>query len=782
MDAACGHMAAALAWPDPQLASPTGTSTIAMTRPSRFDGAIATTVAESTPWFDEPPHPGDAPNVVIVLLDDTGFAQLGCYGSDIETPRIDALARDGLQFTNFHVTPLCSPTRASLLTGRSQHAVGMRSLANFRTGFPNQVGHITHHAATVAEVLRDEGYATFCVGKWHLAPLEQCSAAGPFDQWPLGRGFDRFYGFLEGETDQFHPDLVADNHPVAPPSGPDEGYHLSEDLVDQALAMISDSRGVRPDRPFFTYLAFGATHAPHQAPEAYLAKYRGRFDEGWDVVRQRWFDRQVAEGIIPAGTELAPRNPGVEAWDDLGENQQRLACRLQEAFAAFLDHTDAQIGRFVDGLAALGALDDTILVVLADNGASQEGGPFGVMHEMKFFNGILETPEEAIDRIDDIGGPHSHTNYPWGWAQCGNAPFKWYKQNTHEGGVHVPMIVHWPGGVAPDNRGARRTQFANVADIVPTIYELVGVTAPTTYRGVEQLSVTGHSFAHVLDDPDAPAANTVQYFEMAGSRALIAGDWKAVCRHQPGADYATEPWELYHLADDWSECTDLADVEPERLTELIELWWAEADRHGVLPLDDRTIELFGARFRDRSPHPDDRRYVYRPPMSPIPAQAAAAIGGRSFDLTARLTRAAGDEGVLFATGTENAGISVFVQDDRLVVDYNAFDDHTVVESERPLGVGPISVGARFRRGDGRAGSIELVVDDQAAGRAEVPLYMRMISSVGTSIGYDHGSAVSPRYRAPFRCTAQLHEVVIDLVARAASDTTGAAARTEMSRQ
>lgn len=754
-----------------------------MTRPARFDGTIATTVADSVPFFDEPPHPGDgAPNVVIILLDDTGFAQLGCYGSDIDTPHIDALARHGLQFTDFHVTPLCSPTRASLLTGRSQHAVGMRSVANFRTGFPNQLGHITHHAATVAEVLRDEGYATFCVGKWHLAPIEQCSAAGPFDQWPLGRGFDRFYGFLEGETDQFHPDLVADNHPIDPPAGPAEGYHLSEDLVDRALAMISDSRGVRPDRPFFTYLAFGATHAPHQAPAEYLAKYRGRFDDGWDVVRRRWFERQLAAGIIPAGTELAPRNPGVDAWDDLAENQRRLACRLQEAFAAFLDHTDNQIGRFVEGLRALDVLDDTILVLLADNGASQEGGPFGVMHEMKFFNGILETPDEAIDRIDDIGGPHSHTNYPWGWAQCGNTPFKWYKQNTHEGGVHVPMILHWPARIAPGPGAGLRHQFANVADIVPTIYELLGVEAPTVYRGVDQLPVTGHSFAHVIDHPDAAASNRLQYFEMAGSRALIADGWKAVCRHQPGADYATEQWELYHLAEDRSECRDLAAVEPERLAALIELWWAEAERHGVLPLDDRTIELFGARFRDRSPHPTDRRYVYRPPMSPIPAQAAAAIGGRSFDLTARMTRAAGDEGVLFATGTENAGISVFVQNDRLVVDYNAFDHHTVVESDTRLGEGDVTVGARFRRLDGRAGSIELVIGDQASGAATVPLYMRMISSVGTSIGYDHGSAVSTRYHAPFACTADLHEVVIELVARAAPDTADAEARAQMSRQ
>ncbi|QXC59637.1 arylsulfatase [Aquihabitans sp. G128] len=754
-----------------------------MARASRFEGRIARTVPESDPWFDEPPHPADdAPNVVVVLLDDTGFAQLGCYGSTIDTPNIDALAAGGLQFTNHHVTPLCSPTRASLLTGRSQHAVGMRALSNFRTGFPNQLGHISNHAATVAEVLRDEGYATFCVGKWHLAPMEQCSAAGPFDQWPLGRGFDRFYGFLDGETDQFHPDLVCDNHPVDPPAGPDDGYHLTEDLVDQLLRMVSDSKGVRPDKPFFAYVPLGATHAPHQAPPPYLAKYRGAFDEGWDVVRQRWFDRQVAAGVVPAGTQLAPRNPGVEPWDELPEVQQRLAARLQEAFAAFLDHTDDQIGRLVDGLRHLGQLENTILVVMADNGASQEGGPFGVMHEMKFFNGILETPDEAIERIDDIGGPHSHTNYPWGWAQCGNAPFRWYKQNTHEGGVHVPMVVHWPAGIAADQRGTTRTQFTYVADVVPTIYELLGVTPPATYRGLEQLPVTGHSFASVLADPAAPATNELQYFEMGGSRALVAGTWKAVQKHTQRVPYDDEAWELYDLAADPSECDDLAAAQPEKLAELIDLWWAEADRHGVLPLDDRLIELFGARFRDHSPHPVDRRYVYRPPMSPIPAQASAAIGGRAFDLTARVTRAAGDEGVLWATGTENSGISVFVQADRLLVDYNAFDDHTLVASSVVVPEGDVELTARFRREDGRGGSVEVLVDGVSAGRADLPLLMRVISSVGSSIGFDHGSPISPRYEAPFPFQGTLHELVIQLVNRDDAATVEAEARAQMSRQ
>ncbi|MGZ4734974.1 MAG: arylsulfatase, partial [Acidimicrobiia bacterium] len=556
-----------------------------------FHGTIATTHLESTPWYADAAHPGDdAPNVVVILLDDTGFAHFGCYGSDIDTPNIDRLAANGLQYTNFHVTPLCSPTRAALLTGRNHHSVGMRCLANFNTGYPNMTGHISNHAATVAEVLRDEGYTTFAVGKWHLCQMAEASPAGPFDQWPLQRGFDRFYGFLEGETDQYSPDLTYDNHRVDAPARAEDGYHLSEDLVDRAIGFIHDTKSVRPDRPFFCYLAFGATHAPHQAPDDDMAKYRGRFDAGWDVARERWFARQAELGLVPDGTELAPRNPGVEPWDELSQNQRTLAARLQEAFAAFLDHTDAQIGRFIDDLADLGELDNTLVFVLSDNGASQEGGPFGVLHEMKFFNGILETPDQAIAQLDEIGGPHSHSNYPWGWAQAGNTPFKWYKQNTHEGGVHVPLVVHWPNGIA--ERGGIRRQFHHVNDIVPSIYDVLEVQPPDVYRGRDQMPVTGTSMRYTFDDPVEPSRKSVQYFEMAGHRGIYADGWKAVTRHQAGVPYDDDVWELYHVAEDFSECHDLASTMPDKLDDMIATWWIEAEKYGVLPLDDRLIELF----------------------------------------------------------------------------------------------------------------------------------------------------------------------------------------------
>ncbi|MGZ6993586.1 MAG: arylsulfatase [Acidimicrobiia bacterium] len=725
-----------------------------------FHGTIATTHLESTPWYADAAHPGDdAPNVVVILLDDTGFAHFGCYGSDIDTPNIDRLAANGLQYTNFHVTPLCSPTRAALLTGRNHHSVGMRCLANFNTGYPNMTGHISNHAATVAEVLRDEGYTTFAVGKWHLCQMAEASPAGPFDQWPLQRGFDRFYGFLEGETDQYSPDLTYDNHRVDAPARAEDGYHLSEDLVDRAIGFIHDTKSVRPDRPFFCYLAFGATHAPHQAPDDDMAKYRGRFDAGWDVARERWFARQAELGLVPDGTELAPRNPGVEPWDELSQNQRTLAARLQEAFAAFLDHTDAQIGRFIDDLADLGELDNTLVFVLSDNGASQEGGPFGVLHEMKFFNGILETPDQAIAQLDEIGGPHSHSNYPWGWAQAGNTPFKWYKQNTHEGGVHVPLVVHWPNGIA--ERGGIRRQFHHVNDIVPSIYDVLEVQPPDVYRGRDQMPVTGTSMRYTFDDPVEPSRKSVQYFEMAGHRGIYADGWKAVTRHQAGVPYDDDVWELYHVAEDFSECHDLASTMPDKLDDMIATWWIEAEKYGVLPLDDRLIELFGARFKDRTAHPANRRYTYRPPMSPLPAQAAAALGGRSWDMTASIDRAASDEGVIYASGTENAGFSFFVQHSHLVFDYNAFGDHQILTSDRAVPVGLARVGVQLRRTGRRHGTVQLLIDDEPCGSAELPLLMTVISSVGPSVGFDHGSAVSERYRGPFPFSGVLHRVDID---------------------
>jgi arylsulfatase len=718
-----------------------------------------------------------------MLFDDLGFSHLGCFGSTIETPNIDRLAEQGLRYTNFHVTPLCSPTRAALLTGRNHHAVGMRGVSNFDSGFPHMRGHISNHAATVAEVVREEGYTTFALGKWHLCPMVDASPAGPYDQWPLQRGFDRFYGFLDGETDQFYPELVYDNHWVEPPAGPEDGYHLTEDLVDHAITFVHDSVGVRPDRPFFMYLAFGATHAPHQAPPEYMAKYRGAFDEGWDVFRDRWFARQKELGLLPADTKLAPRNPGVEEWDTLSDNQQRLACRLQEAYAAFLDHTDVQIGRLLASIEKLGLDDNTMIVLLADNGASQEGGPFGVLHEMKFFNMMIEMPDEAIHRLDEIGGPHSHSNYPWGWSQVGNTPFKFYKQNTHEGGIHVPLIIKWPKGVK--DTGSLRDQFHHVNDIVPTIYEAIGITPPDTYRGLEQMPISGVAMNYTFDDKEAKTRKLVQYYEMVGHRGIYANGWKAVTRHTPGVSFDDDVWELYHVEADRSETNDLAKQEPDRLNELIALWWEEAENEGVLPLDDRGLELFGINFKKNSPHPESRKYVYRPPMAPLPSQASAAMGGRSWDMEAVVDRGDAEGGVIYATGTENSGFSFYIFDNRLVFDYNFFGEHLVVRSHSELPIGTSTLTCQLRR-TGKGGYALLLVDGEEVGRIDLPFIMRVISSVGPSVAYDHGSPVAFDYANrsdgfPFEGT--LESVTITLIdTKKDPKTAEAQARAEMGRQ
>ena len=710
-----------------------------------FGGVIGRTATESKPWWPEPPDHQDTPNVVVILFDDTGFAHLGCYGSDIDTTNIDRLAAGGIRYNNFHTTALCSPTRASLLTGRNHHAVGMRSIANFDTGYPNMRGRISHNAATLAELLNDAGFATFALGKWHLCPMTETSMAGPFDDWPLQRGFDRFYGFLQAETDQFHPELTYDNHHLEPPSGEDESYHLSEDLTDRAIEFVRESKSLRPDRPFFTYLAWGATHSPHQAPQSYLDKYRGAYDEGWDVVRQRYFERQLELGIIPEGTELAPRNRGVRPWDELSKPEQKLAARLQEAFAAFLDHTDVQIGRFVDFLASIDELDNTIFVVTSDNGASQEGFATGVVDEMRFFNGIPEDIEEAQDRLDDIGGPRSHSNYPWGWAQVGNTPLKWYKQNTFGGGVRDPLIVHWPKRIT--DGGAIREQFHHISDLTPTILDLVGVTQPASFAGKPQLPVTGTSMAYSFLSPNAPTTRRAQYFEMFGHRGIWSDGWKAVTNHRRGTPFDDDVWELYHVAEDFSETNNLADAHPEKLQELIDLWWREAEENGVLPLDD---DVSGVAFRARRPGTNhaEKSYRFLPPLSRVPNEAAPAIGGRSWRMAADIELVTADEaGVLVAWGTANTGLACYLLNGEVVFDYNLFGTHHELRAPVP-GNGAATVTVTFDRTDSGA-DVSLTVGDGTPATMTVPWVLRMIGMSGMDVGRDAGSPITPAYEGPF---------------------------------
>ena len=499
-----------------------------------FDGEIKRTVDESrASWTSKPAELTRQPNVVMIVLDDVGYSQLGCYGSDIETPALDSLAADGLRYANFHVTPICSPTRTCLLTGRNHHSVGMGRVAEMVNGFPNTRGFVSREAANIAEMLRPHGYQTLASGKWHLASIDETSPAGSYDHWPLQRGFDRFYGFLAGETNQWNPELILGNERIEPPAG--EDYHLSEGIVDTACLWLRQLVSAAPDKPFFLYVAFAAGHSPHHVPRAYADKYRGWFDDGWDVARDRILARQKVSGLLPQDQRLAPRNPGVQLWNELDAEEMRLAARFEEVFAGFLDHTDVQIARLFDQIDALGKRDDTIVLAISDNGASSEGGPHGTYDHQRARNGFGNSVEENLARLDDLGGPLTYNHYPFGWAMAGNTPFKRYKGNTYAGGVRAPLLIRWPNGILA--KGETRRQFYHAVDVTPTLMDLLGLPVPTHVNGVEQMPFHGTSMAHTLNDNDADTHKTVQYFETIGQRAIWHEGWKAVTSPPPGHEF-----------------------------------------------------------------------------------------------------------------------------------------------------------------------------------------------------------------------------------------------------
>ena len=727
---------------------------------------VRRTVRESTPaWLDPILPPDGSPNVVVILLDDTGFSHLSCFGSIIPTPNFDRLAAEGLRYTNFHTTALCSPTRACLLTGRNHHSVGMRALSNFDDGFENMRGRINKSAATIAEVLQETGYSTFAVGKWHLAPMREASAAGPFGDWPRGRGVDRYYGFHQGEMDQFHPELYQDNALTDPPRTPEEGYILTDDLVEQSLRMIRNKHSLVPERPFFLYLALGAMHAPHQAPDEYLQRFRGAFDEGWDLARERAFQRQIELGIIPPSTQLAPRNRGVRPWEELNSDEKVLACRLQEAFAAMLAHTDAQIGRLLDELDRLGLAENTLVFALSDNGASQEGFSTGVCDTFQYFNGQLPSIADGIARLDDIGTRRSNNNYPWGWAQVGNTPSKRYKQDTHGGGVRDPLIVRWPAGIDPAANRSIRTQFHHVIDLAPTIYEVLKVQSPASMKGVSQQPIEGKSMAYsfvreAFDASVFPTPKTSQYFEMRGHRAIWADGWKAVCFHQPNTTIDDDVWELYHLDKDFSECHDLADSEPEKLRQMVELFWVDAGRYGVLPIEDTRANLFAGHFTPGTPSAR-HTFTYYPPIDRIPPDGAPALGTRSWTMRFDIERHASDVGALISYGTVNNGLVMYIDSEgHLVYDHNAYTKHTIVRSATPLPAGSVEVGLNNRRVRGGPAKAELVVNGLVVGERIIAVVPNMISPVGVDIGRNL-SGVTDAYTPPYNFTGSIRRVVID---------------------
>ena len=745
-----------------------------------FKGHIGRTYRDSTPWWPDPPDGLGGPNVVMIVLDDTGFAHFGCYGSELTTPTIDRLAENGLRYTNFHTTALCSPSRASLLTGRNPHAVGMRGVSNWNTGYPHMRGGISPRAATLPELLRAHGYATYAAGKWHLAPMEETSSGGPHTNWPLQKGFDRFYGFLQGETDQFYPELTSDNGHVDPPGRPEDGYHVSEDIVDRATGWIGDLQSVRPDRPFFLYLTFGATHAPHQAPGEYLARWRGRFDDGYDEARDRWFARQLQMGVVPEGTTLAPRNPGVPPWNDLTDNQKAFAARLQEAFAAMLEHTDVQIGRLVEFLERRELLDNTVLMVLSDNGASREGGPYGVMDEFSFFNAAWEDIDEIVaHRLDDIGGPHSHCNYPWGWAQAGNSPLRWYKQNTYGGGVRDPLVVHWPNGIT--DAGSFRRQFCHAIDVAPTLLEITGAPIPDVFNGSAQMPIHGASITQTFADPSASAPRSIQYFEQMGHRGLWADGWKITTYHQQGQPIDDTEWALFNLDHDFSECHDVSTDHPEKLRELIDAWWAEAGQYGVLPLDDRSIELFGGAPRPGTVHARSV-YVYFPPIAHIPSDAAPPLGGRTWAITAQVDVPDGElHGVLYARGGHNVGHSFFVKDGAVHFDYNALGTHHRATAPLTLAPGPHEIAVRFDR-SGPGGTLTISADGEDLTSIEIPKIVRMLGSTGLDVGRDALSPVVDDYESPFPFTGSIERITFQVESRPDRAEIVAMARAELAKE
>jgi len=732
---------------------------------SQSRGIIERTWRESTPCPSHPVRPPEgAPHLLFIVLDDAGFSDLGCYGSEIRTPHMDRLAAGGFRYTNFHTTGVCSPTRTCLLTGRNSHAVGMGSIAEWATGFPGYQGRVTKRAATLAEILRPRGYNCLAVGKWHLMPIYEATAAGPFDHWPLGRGFDRWYGFHGALTDQWHPELFEDNHPVDTPKRP--GYHLSEDLVDRAIACIRDQQSVAPDKPFFLYLAFGACHWPHHAPRQYIEKYRGRYDCGWDAIREQRLARQKTLGIVPPEAELAPLNPDVRPWGDLSADERRLSARLMEVYAAYLEHTDTQIGRVVAYLESIGRLDNTAVVLLSDNGATPEGGEWGAVSGRKHLMYERETLADGLAALDRLGSDHAFNIYSTGWAQASNTPLKWYKKDTHGGGVRDPLIVRWPTRTA--DPGGLRPQYHHVIDIVPTVLELLGVEAPAIHQGLEQVPIQGVSMAYSFGDPAAPTRRQTQIYELLGDRAIWHQGWKAVAKHEKGVDFDEDPWELYHLDHDFSECHDLAAEHPEKLREMIERWWAEAGPNHILPLDDREYERAAANVAARA----RQRYTYYPGMARIDRLNAPDITDRSYRITAEVEiPAAGAEGVLLTAGSRFAGYVLYLKDGRLVYEY-AYSEtvrHTV-RSAKPVPEGRHRLAFAFTKTGTRQGRGTLLIDDQPVGSLELPKTWPVIATTaGVHCGRDGGLPVTDAYTPPFPFTGTLSLVRVDLSEDGRSD-------------
>ncbi len=686
---------------------------------SPFRGEIRTSVLDSTPWWPEKPKaPEGAPNVLYIVLDDTGYSHLGCYGSLIPTPNMDSIADDGLRFTDFNVCALCSPTRACLMSGYNNHTVGMSFLAANDMGYPNLSGTIDKRFGFLPEVLRENGYATFCVGKWHLCNESEATSAGPYEHWPLGRGFDRFYGFLNGATSQFNPELVRDNTMIDPPAGPNEGYHLSADLVDQAIKYIGTEKSVYPDKPFFCYLALGAMHSPHHAPMEYIDSFKGKFDEGYEVYREKVFARQKEMGLLPENAVLTEINDWVRPWASLNDWEKKVFARYMEAFAGFLYYTDEQIGRLLAFLKEIGQYDNTMIVLMSDNGAAAGGGKNGCLSEHYHIHTGQDPAMLNEEEYSRIGTPESCNLYPTGWAWAGNTPLRLYKHWVHNGGVRVPFVISCPDRIK--DKGSFRRQFHYVTDLWPTVLDVCGIEMPDTVNGMPQQPRPGVSMVYTFDAPDAPTQKEHQYFEMAGNRGMRKGCWKAVADHVNSPSFDDDKWELYNTDNDFCEANDLAALYPEKLRELQELWWQEAEKNGVFPmleshLSTRNGKQWGAQVKLK-PLPPRQHFTYYAGMeinAPVPR-----IRNKSFRLTSDVDYRQGDSGVLFACGFNIGGYVLYVENGKLCFHYNFVDTwYMNAESSLALPEGKHSFGFSFDFIEPKRGIGCITVDGVPAGEA-----------------------------------------------------------------
>lgn len=741
---------------------------------AREEAIIGKTIEESKEArVPRPAARPDAPNILVWMLDDTGFGQLSCYGGLVETPNIDRIAAKGLRYSNYHSTPICSASRAAFLTGRNSHGVHTGGHSAMSIGFPGQDALVPRGAGTVAENLRQAGYSTYAIGKWDHLPPSDASPAGPYTYWPSGQGFDRFYGFLSYDADNFAPLLWSDHSPVDLPGGP--GYHLSADMADRAIAMIAGRQAVGPKRaPFFLYWATGAVHSPHHAPDDWLLRFRGKFDEGWDVARERILKRQKALGLVPVDAEMPPRPEGMKAWNELGADERRLYARTMEAFAAQLAHADSEFGRVLDALEAQGELENTMVVVTSDNGASGEGAVSGTFSEQLMANGRLASVDENLEHIGEWGRPGTYPLYPVGWAVAGDTPFRYYKQTTYEGGIRVPLIVAWPKGIA--SHGEVRHQYAHVSDVMPTILETTQVEPARLVNGVQQQPISGTSLAYSYAHPDAPDAKRVQYYEMYGNRAIWADGWKAVMPHRLQTwDFKMQPpindkgWQLFDQRRDFNELRDVAAENPAKLAEMLRLFDEEARKYNVYPLTNT-----GAAQRLMAAHAERRlaekggqfRYVGR--VSRIPEVLAPPIATHSFSMSMTVDPRQNTDGTLMAIGGHLGGLGLYLRNGAPVLAVRAMDGKLSIVSAPDELSGNSQVGLRFERKGPEKAQATISVNGKEVAASEITGALSVFIFSGNEtfdIGSDPGTTVLNGIIAPFEFNGAIGETRFDVLSQ-----------------